>query len=271
MPKRWLGDAACALTAAGLCVAALEMAQIHPNQYLYFNFLADRKTPERLRSRYTTDYYAIVMRQGYEHILRQGPASIINMKPQGRVSSPRQINIHVQILPAAARSRFTHDPSRDPEFYLDIRGNAIRSNLPEDPFPPILHRTKVYNNTMMTVSTPDLSRVAPAMADEYRALHRAATAGAPAAGGYEAHRHGSRLAWVKDVCEPGALARPFRLRLYPANARHLPDHLRKQGYLEFSVHGVRIDGRCLGAARLPDFALARIRLKQPGKWVEVPF
>ena len=271
LPKRWLGAAVCALTAAGLGVAALEMAQIHPNQYLYYNFLADRKTPERLRSRYTTDYYAMAMRQGYEHILRQAPASVINMKPQGRVSAPRQINIHVQILPAAARSRFTHDPSRDPDFYLS--GNSPRKSLPQDPFSPVLHRFKVYNSTMMTVSTPDLSRVDPVVAEAYRALHRAATAGEPAAmaGGYEVHRHGSRLAWMKEVCEPGALMHPFRLALYPADADRLPNHLRKRGYFELGVRGVRFDGKCLGAARLPDFALARLYLRQLGRWeVEVP-
>ena len=269
--KGWLGGVVCALTAAGLGAAAVEMAQIHPRQYLYFNFFVDRKTPEQLRTRYPMDYWNMAMRQGYEHILRQGPASIINMKPQGRVSSPRQINIHVQILPAAARSRFTHDPSRDPDFYLS--GSSPRKSLPQDPFSPVLHRLKVYNNTIMTVSTSDLSRVDPAVAAAYRALHRAATAGEPAArgGGFDAHLHGDRLAWVKKTCEPGELMHPFRLALYPADADRLPAYLRKRGYFELGVRGVRFDGKCLGAKRLPDFALTRIRLGQPGRWeVEVP-
>ena len=264
--KGWLGGAACALTAVGLGVTAFEMAQIHPNQHLYFNFLADRKTPERLRSRYTTDYYFMAIRQGYEHILRQAPASIINMKPQGKAPSPRQINRNVQILPAAARNRFTYDRRRDPDFYLASNAGVTPPSVLEDSFPPVLHRIKVYNNTIVTVSTPDLSRVAPTMADEYRALHRAATAGVPAttAGGFDVHLHGSRLAWAKEACEPGALRHEFQLNFYPANADHLPGHLRKQGYFELSVRGVRFDGKCLGATRLPDFALARIRLWQSG-------
>ena len=125
---------------------------------------------KRLRERYETDYWDMMLRQGYEHILRQRPASTINMRR--RVSQ-------IQILPAAARSRFTHDTSRDPDFYLSR--NSPRKSLPQEPFPPVLHRFKVYNNTMMTVSTPDLSRVDPTVAEAYRALHRAATAGAPAA------------------------------------------------------------------------------------------
>ena len=264
--KEWVGGAACALTAAGLGAAALEMAQIHPNQHLYFNFLADRKTPERLRSRYTTDYHFMAMRQGYEHILRRAPASIINMKPQGKAPSPRQIDLHVQILPAAARNRFTYDRRRDPDFYLASNAGFLPPSVLEDSFPPVLHRFKVYDNTIVTVSTPDLSQVAPAVADEYRVLHQAATAGAPAAtaGGFDVRLHGKQLAWVKEACEPGALRHEFQLNFYPANADHLPDHLRKQGYFEFSVRGVRFDGKCLGATRLPDFALARIRLWQSG-------
>ena len=279
--KGWLGGVACALTAAGLGAAALEMAQIHPHQYLYFNFFVDRKTPERLSERYETDYWNMMLRQGYEHILRQTPASTINMRPRvvgtamvGVVGAATvaDINRNVQILPAAARSRFTFDPARDPDFYLG--GNAEKSFLPKDPFSPILHRIKVYNNTIMTISTPDLSRVDPAVADEYRALHRAATAREPVArgGGFDVHLHGDRLAWVKEACEPGKLMSPFRLRFYPADAGRLPNHLRKQGYFATSVRGVRFDGKCLGARRLPDFALTRARLGQRGRWeADIPF
>ena len=253
--KEWVGGAACALTAAGLGAAALEMAQIHPHQYLYFNFLVDRKTPERLRAWYEMDYWNMMSRQGYEHILRREPASIIDMR----------WHRNVQILPSAVRSRLTHDPFRDPDFYLARNAGIPPPGALKDSFPPVLHRFKVYNNTVLTVSTPDLSRVDPAVADEYRALHRAAMAGEPVArgGDFDAHLHGDRLAWVKEACEPGALRHPFRLRLYPADAGRLPFGL--------GASGVRFDGKCLGAARLPDFALDRVRLGQQGRWeVEVP-
>ena len=267
--KEWVGGAVCALTAAGLGVVAIEMAQIHPHQYLYFNFLVDRKTPEGLRERYETDYWNMMLRQGYEHILRQAPASTINMRPR-KVAAPADINRNVQILPAAARSRFTHDPSRDLDFYLS--GSAEQSLLPKDPFPPVLHRFKVYNNTILTLSTQDLSRVDPAVADAYRALHRAATAGTPVAhgGGFDVYLHGQRLAWVKEACEPGALRREFLLRLYPADPGRLPESRRRWGYFELSARGARFDDKCLGARQLPDFALARIRLGQSahgGGWL----
>ena len=260
--KEWVSGAACALTAAGLGVAAFEMAQIHPNQHLYFNFLADRKTPERLNERYETDYWDMMLRQGYEHILRREPASIINMRRR-QVHLWADINRNVRILPAAARNRFTYDPSRDLDFHLG--GSPGRSFLPRDPFPPVIHRIKVYNNTMLTVFTQDLSRVDPAVADKYRALHRAATAGAPVArgGGFDMHLHGNQLAWVKEACEPGALKREFLLKLYPVDPGRLPESRRPWGYFELGARGVRFDGKCLGARRLPDFALARIRLGQP--------
>ena len=269
--KEWIGGAVCALTAAGLCVAALEMAQVHPNQHLYFNFLVDRKTPERLHKRYETDYWNMVFRQGYEHALRQAPAFTINIRPW-TFPAPADINHNVRILPAAARSRFTYDRSRDPDFYLVINTRHPAASVLKDSFPPVLHRFKVYNNTMLTVSTPDLSRVDPAVAEAYRGLHRAATAGEPVArvSDHEVYRHGQRLVGVKEACEPGALMHPFRLRLYPADMRRLPVHLRKRGYFELSVRRVRFDSKCLGAARLPDFALARARLGLSGRWIEVP-
>ena len=257
--KRWVGGAAGALTAAGLVIVVVQMAQIHPNQHLYFNFLVDRKTPEWLRTRYTMDYYLMTLRQGYEYMLRQAPAGAINLH--------KSLNVGKMILPAADRRRLTHDPSRDLDFYLADKGARVwLSPLPNDSFPPVLHRVKVYNNTMLTVATPDLSRVDPAVADAYRALHRAATAGEPAAraGGYEVYLHGKRLAWVKETCEPRAPRDKFRLAFYPVDAD------RKRGY--WTIRGARFDGKCLGAARLPDFALARVRLGQAGRWeVEVPF
>ena len=266
--KEWLGGAAGALTAAGLFVVVIEMAQIHPHQYLYFNFLADRKTPERLRTRYTMDYYSIAKRQGYEYPLRQTPAGAININKKHLVLL-KFGSLGAMILPAADRRRFAPNPSRDPDFYFSegaFRGDPIqRPFLLKDPFPPVLHRIKVYNNTIMTVATPDLTRVDPVVADRYRALLRAATAGDPVAreSGYEVYRRGSQLAWMKEACEPGALLHLFRLTLYPAGTRR---------DITTSVRGARVDGKCLGATRLPDFALARARLGQPGRWeVEVPF
>ena len=268
LQRRWLGGVACALAAAGLCVVVVQMARLHPYQYLYFNFFVDRKTPERLRTRYTMDYHLMALRQNYEHLLRQTSAAAIHLEKKHLYPD---LNLGAMILPAADRRRFTHDPSRDPDFYL-VNPGAWWRLLPGDPFPPVLHRIKVYNNTIATVSTPDLSRVDPA-AEAYRALHRAATAGAPAAraGGFDVHLHGKRLAWVKEACEPGALRREFLLKLYPVEARFSRHPLRDQDYVEFEAYGARLDGKCLGAARLPDFALTRARLGQPGKWeVEVP-
>ena len=258
--RRWLGGAAVALTAAGLGAAAVEMAQIHPHQYLYFNFFVDRKTPEGLGKRYAMDYWQIRWRQGYEYALRQAPSSpVINLKSLATpIGTPAWGLVrNVGILPAPARARLTYDPTRDPDFYL--------GNFPlDDYFPPVLHQIKVYNNTIMTVATPDLARVDPAVADEYRALLRAATAGEPVAreSGYEVYRHGSRLAWVKEACEPGELLRDFRLAFYPVDASRVVPHRQRQGNNVKLISGVRVDGKCLGAARLPEYAVSRVRLRQ---------
>ena len=102
------------------------------------------------------------------------------------------------------------------------------------------------------------------VANAYRDLRQVAMAGEPVAwvGGFEVYLHGRRLAWVKKACAPGALMHPFRLALYPADAGRLSNHHQTRGYFELSARGVRFDGKCLGAARLPDFALTRARLGQ---------
>ena len=258
--KGWLGGAACALTAAGLGVVAAQMAQIHPHQYLYFNFFVDRKTPEQLRARYSMDYWNMAMRQGYELALRHAPSSpAINLKSLATpIGNPLQGLVrNVGILPATARARLTYDPARNPDFYLG--GFAL-----DDYFPPVLHQIKVYNNTIMTVATPDLSRVDAAVADEYRALLQAATAGEPVAreSGYEVYRRGSQLAWVKEGCGPGELLRLFRLAFYPVDASLVSPHRQRQGNNVRLVYGARLDGKCLGAARLPEYAVSRVRLRQ---------
>ena len=258
---------AYALTAAGLCVVVFQMARIHPHQQVYFNFLADREIPEGLRGQYETDYWNLSLRQGYEYILRHYPAAAINMRPRGFPlfdKGGNEINQNVEMLPARARSRFTYDPNQDPDFYLG--GNALQPppGVPRNDFLPVIHRIKVYDNTIMTLSTPDLSRIDPAVADEYRALQRAATAGEPAAraGGYGVYRRGNQLAWVKEQCQPGDLMPPFWLAFYPADASHLPRHRREEGYVNAGARGVRVDGKCLAARRLPDYPLARVRLGQ---------
>ena len=266
--KRWIGGAAGALTAAGLGAAAVEMAQIHPNQHLYFNFLADRKTPERLRTRYVIDYWEATLRQSYEYMLRQTPATAAAINIEKRHFRGFRRKWHIRILPAADRRRFTHDPNRDLDFLLI-----------EESFLPILHRLKVYNNTIMTVATPDLSRVDPAVADEYRALLRAAMAGKPVArgSGYEVYLHGSQLAWVKEACGPGELLQLFQLAFYPVDASRVSPRRQRQGDNVKLSYGARLDGKCLGMAQLPEYAVSRARLGQqaPGGealWeVDIPF
>ena len=115
----------------------------------------------------------------------------------------------------------------------------------------------------MVLATPDLARVDPAVADEYRALLRMAMMGEPVAreSGYEVYRHGQQLAWVKKACEPGELMRRFRLAFYPVDASRVSPRRQRQGNNVKMVYGARLDGKCLGAARLPEYAVSRVRLR----------
>ena len=89
----------------------------------------------------------MAMRQSREYMLRQIPAGAINLKMK---DINERLYMGKMILPAADRRRFTYDPSRDPDFYLADRDVDVwLSHLPKDLFPPVLHRFKVYNNTII--------------------------------------------------------------------------------------------------------------------------
>ena len=88
---RWIGaamrklrspwrTASHALVGVGMAVTAAEMVRMHPHQQAYFNFLVDRRTPERLRTQYIVDSWRVSCREGLDHLLARHPQTPIRVR-----------------------------------------------------------------------------------------------------------------------------------------------------------------------------------------------
>ena len=69
-----------ALVGVGMAVTAAEMVLIHPHQQAYFNFLVDRRTPERLRTQYIVDSWRVSCREGLDHLLARHPPTTVRVR-----------------------------------------------------------------------------------------------------------------------------------------------------------------------------------------------
>lgn len=86
-------------------------------------------------------------------------------------------------------------------------------------------------------------------------------------GGFNVHRHGRSLAYVKEGCRAEDTAAPFFLHVTPANPAHLgaaegrgQDGVQLE--FHFDPHGVRDMDTCLVQYSLPDFEIAAIETGQ---------
>ena len=245
--------AACGLAVAGLALAAAPMVLLHPNQALYFNFLVDRRTPERLRSQYDMDYYGMTLRQGLEHLLesRTGPVSVDMFFG----------DVNAGVLPAADRQRVQAGfDDRHADFH-------VTSYRVDDVFAPFIHSLKIYGSTVMGVAALDL-----ALVDEARRRPRLdvlrAVAGRPpvARSRYDVHIMDGRVVYANKDCRSQDTRPLFHLRIVPADPADLPDHRKPFGHERrwslFGAVGARFGDECMAVMSLPDYGVARIDIGQ---------
>ena len=261
--------------AAGVAVAAVETTSIHPYQALYFNFLVDRHTPERLRSRYDMDYLGIAFREGLEHLLRRHPSSPIY------VGRSRLLDFsNLEILPPADRRRIVvigrgvrqerwadYRILRNTSHTYPLFRKRGRTRPYGPPFAPVVHARKLYNNTILTVTAVDPSLVNRATADAYRETYRSLVSTNPVArSDFHLYLDGKTLTYLREPCRPQDVHPPFSLRVFPVEIHHLAPYHRRKGFeplpFEFSRYGVRIDGKCMLRLRLPDYPIRSIETGQ---------
>ena len=258
---RLLRSGLCVLAAAALAGAVVDMVRLHPYQHAYFNLLVDRRTPERLRTRYPIMNWGTQLREGQEYLLARFPDSTLHVDvDRGNRADLWRNRL---ILPAAARSRIVIADSteRSPHFFI------TRKKLPDDPVAPPLYTRRIYRNTVLAVTAVDLS-LPDAAADDraaFGAAYRAAAAGEPLLRSqFDLYLDGAALSYVKEACRPEDIVHPFLLRAVPAAVDDLPARYRDHGWepLDFSFgrFGVRFDGRCLIRRPLPGYPIRALEV-----------
>ena len=238
------------LAGFGLGLIILQMAQIHPQQQVYFNFLVDRTTPEHLRTRYEMDYWRLAGRQVLEYLLIRHPGETVYVR--GGQPWP----LAAEILPAAARQRLIFNSTTvDPDYILADAANESVSRI---------YAHRVYNNTLLSVNGVDTAGMDAAAADYYRELYQAAVTGEPIIrADYAVYRSGRTLTFVRENCPPGALAGRFNAKVHPAIPGSRPTTwIDRAASRSLKRYGARWGDKCLAVLTLPDYPIAYILVGQ---------
>ena len=229
------------LAGLGLGLVLLQMAQIHPLPPVYFNFLAERTTPERLRTEYDLDYMQLAHRAGLEYLRQRHPGETLTVRVGQR---------HLGILPPAARQRLLPATGgRRADYELIYPLDAIQPDLAFN----TAYRRRLYNNTLIALRPLDAARMTPAALAAYQEIYRQATAGEPIIrADYDVYLADNRLTFVRENCPQGGRDEWFGVKPFPAAAKSLPPYSRQAVfYAPYYNHRVRLGEVCLAVIQLP--------------------
>ena len=245
------------LTGAGALLTVIAMAQIHPYQQVYFNFLVDRETPEYLGTQYDLEYWRLSPLEGLQYLLTAYPEGTIGVDWRTR---------NYELLPAADRERIIIRPPEDAEFYIGFQRERTFDDGELRPFPEAaLYARRIYNNTIMVVARyADLRR-------QWEREYQSAKAGELLGSSeFDLYRQGKLLTYVRETCEYADQESRFYLDVKPRAAADLPGSRQRQGYEDrgfmFYRHGHLFNGKCVVPVALPDYPLAAIRTGQYKDW-----
>ena len=252
--QRWQRVGWYGLSGLGLGLTLLQMAQLHPWQHLYFNFLTDRTTPNQLRTQYELDYWRVTFREGLEYALGQQPG-----EPVAVAGGSVGMKEAAATLGAADRRRLLLDTAgRDPDYSLNLLIEGFKRPMRPDVafnsvYPPL------YNNTALSLRALDASLMDAAAVAGYAELYRAAVAGEPIIRGeYAVYLTGRTAVLVKENCRPGERAGRFGVKVYPVVAAQAGRIPGRDDYRYSSNVGARLGERCLAVIGLPDYAIAHL-------------
>ena len=251
--RRRMAAGVYGLAGLGLGLILLQMAQIHPFQQVYFNFLTDRTTPEQLRTQYFIDTVSVAHREGLEYLTEIHPEETLTV----RVAQRWQLDV----LPPAVRERLlTAGGGRNADYELIYQLDNSRLDVAFNSAYP----RRFYNNTLIALRPLDAARMSAAAQAAYRELYRNAIANEPIIrADYKVYRHGQRLTFVRENCPAAERDVWFGVKVLPrpAESRQLPFRGSRADDL-FSNHRVRLGELCLAVIQLPDYVSGNLILSQ---------
>ena len=254
---RWRWAGVYGLWGLGLGLTLLQMAQLHPWQHLYFNFLVDRTTPNYLRTQYEMDSWLAIFREGLEYALRRQPG-----EPVAVAGEAVGIKEAAATLGAVDRRRLllasaVHDPDYSLNLLIEGFKRPMRPDVAFNSGYPLL-----YNNIVLSLRGLDLSRMDQDAVAGYEAIYREAIAGEPIIREeYAVYVVGRTAVFVKEECQSGDRVGWFGVKVYPvmaavaAQTGRVPD---LDDYRYLSNVGARLGERCLAVIGLPDYPIAHL-------------
>ena len=237
--RRAIRAAAYGLAGAALALTVLQMTQIHPLQDVYFNFLADRTTPEYLRTRYEMTSPSLnnaPQRPALEYLRERHPGETLAVRGVRRS----------WLLDAAGNGfRETRDLAAADYALFRVRNDGHRdlafNSLPVG---------RIYNNTFLAIKPLKASRMAAAALAAYQELYRQAVAGEPIIrAAYNVYLQDRTLTFIRENCPPGDRERQVFAKIFRPNPEG------RTGFATFiRSRGVRWQDTCLAVIPLPDYA-----------------
>ena len=252
--RRWRWVGGYGLAGLGVGLTLLQMAQLHPWQHLYFNFLTDRTTPNQLRTQYELDYWRVTFREGLEYALARQPGELVAV-----TGDAVNLKETAATLGASERRRLRFDAAGlDSDYALSLLTAGF-----EQPMRPDVAFNSVYpllyNNTLLSLRALDSSLMDADGVAGYERIYRAAVAGEPIIRGeYAVYLMGRTVVFVKENCQPGERAGRFGVKVYPAAATQGGLIPGRDDYRYLSNVGARLGNRCLAVIRLPDYPIAHL-------------
>ena len=255
--QRRLRAAVYVATGVGAAMGIASMALIHPHQQVYFNFLVDRTTPERLRTQYEMNHWSAAGLDALRFLLRDEPAGTVAI-------SDGDIPRNTALLSESDARRLSRDNLTG--FYMASSLPAWRLGMAVSPsHVPLRHTRKIYGSTLYWVAT---LRIEGESADHYRALRDRLALSDPAASSvFDIYVDGDSLVYIKDQCAPDDIRHRLFLHIHPKpGTDSLPSMVHAVGFLNldflFRRAGVWFDGQCVAVVPLPDYPTAYVSTGQ---------
>ena len=235
----------------GLITTLTAMAALHPYEYVYFNALADTKTPGALAERYSMDYWHVAHLQLLEYLLARYPDDTLHVRAAKNASL---------LLSQSDRERIVHARAADADFHVNLRR---RYHWRDAPDPPMFHSIEAYGSPFAFILAPN--------SDAYRGYYRAEYNDVEANGtllarsDFDIYVYDGMLYYLSADCPPPASNQAdFRIFLHivPADLADLPANRREYGYenrdFKLSDRAAFFDGKCVVERELPRYPIERI-------------